>query len=74
MRRITVTADHDALEALKAEARRRGVSMSVLLREAIDEKAARIHAARRPRIGRGRSADGRSAVQLTAEPVAEPPA
>jgi Ribbon-helix-helix protein, copG family len=74
MRRTTVAADHEALETLKAEARRRGVSMTVLLGEAVEEKAASIRAARRPRVGLGRSTDGRSAAQLTAEPVAEPPA
>jgi hypothetical protein len=73
MRRTTVAADHDALETLKAEARRRGVSLTVLLGEAVEEKAANIRAARRPRVGLGRSTDGRSAAELTAEPIAEPP-
>ena len=54
MRRTTVAADHEALETLKAEARRRGVSMTVLLGEAVEEKAASIRAARRPRVGLGR--------------------
>jgi hypothetical protein len=74
MRRTTVTADREALETLTAEARRRGVSLTVILGEAVEEKAASIRAARRPRVGLGRSSDGRSAAQLTAEPVAEPPA
>jgi hypothetical protein len=74
MRRTTVSADNDALETLEAEAKRRGVSLSALLAEAVDDKAASIRAARRPRVGLGRSRDGRSAAELTAEPVAEPPA
>jgi hypothetical protein len=74
MQRTTVAADREALDTLKAEARRRGVSLTVILGEAVEEKAASIRAARRPRVGLGRSSDGRSAAQLTAEPVAEPPA
>ena len=74
MQRTTVAADREALETLKAEARRRGVSLTVVLGEAVEEKAATIRAARRPRVGLGRSSDGQSAAHLTAEPVAEPPA
>jgi Ribbon-helix-helix protein, copG family len=74
MRRTTVTADHDSLDTLEAEAKRRGVSLSAVLAEAVDDKAASIRAARRPRVALGRSRDGRSAAELTAEPVAEPPA
>jgi hypothetical protein len=73
MRRTTVTADEGALDTLSAEARRRGVSLSSLLAEAVDEKAAAIRATRRPRVGLGRSSDGGSAAELTANPVAEPP-
>jgi hypothetical protein len=74
MRRTTVTADEASLDTLAAEARRRGVSLNALLAEAVAEKAQGIRAARRPRVGLGRSRDGRSAAELTAEPVAEPPA
>jgi Ribbon-helix-helix protein, copG family len=74
MRRTTVAADHDALDTLEAEAKRRGVSLSAVLAEAVDDKAASIRAARRPRVGLGRSHDGQSAAELTAEPVAKPPA
>ena len=73
MRRTTVTAPTDALATLEAEARRRGVSLSTIFAEALDEKAAGIRAARRPRVGIARSTDGRSAAELTYEPVAEPP-
>jgi hypothetical protein len=74
LRRTTMTADHEALDTLEAEAKRRGVSLSTLLAEAVDAMAASIRAARRPRVGLGRSTDGRSAAELTVEPVAEPPA
>jgi hypothetical protein len=73
MRRTTVTAGDDALDTLAAEARRRGVSLNTVLAEAVEEKAASLRAARRPRVGLGRSSDGRSAAEVTAEPVAEPP-
>jgi hypothetical protein len=74
VRRTTVAADHNALDTLEAEARRRGVPLTAVLAEAVEEKAASIRSARRPRLGIGRSTDGRSAAELTAEPVAEPPA
>jgi hypothetical protein len=73
-RRTTVAADRKALDTLEAEAHRRGVPLTALLAEAIEEKAASIRAARRPRVGIGRSTDGRSAADLTPEPVGEPPA
>jgi hypothetical protein len=74
VRRTTVAADRRALATLEAEARRRGVPLTALLAEAVEEKAASIRAARRPRVALGRSRDGRSAAEVTAEPVAEPPA
>lgn len=73
-RRTTVAASRTALDTLEVEARRRGVALTVVLAEAVDEKAAALHAARKPRLGLGRSTDGRSAAELTAEPAAEPPA
>jgi hypothetical protein len=73
MRRTTVAAEHEALDTLEAEARRRGVPLTAVLAEAVEEKAASIRAARRPRVALGRSRDGRSAAEVTAEPVAEPP-
>jgi len=74
IRRTTVAASRDSLQTLEAEARRRGVSLSVLMAEAIDEKAVSLRSARRPRVGVARSHDGRSAAELTGEPVARPPA
>ena len=73
MKRTTVTASRESLATLEAEAGRRGVSLSALLAEAVEEKAAGIRAARRPRVGMGRSTDGRSARELASEPVARAP-
>jgi hypothetical protein len=51
MRRATVTADENDLAVLAEEARRRGLSLARLLGEAVTEKAERLRATRRPRIG-----------------------
>jgi len=69
-RRTTVSAPADALTTLEGEARRRGTSLSMVLSEAVEEKAVAIRTARRPRVGLGQSDDGQSAAKLTAEPVA----
>jgi hypothetical protein len=73
-RRTTLNADAEALATLEAEARRRGDSLSAVLAEAVEEKAVAIRRVRRPRLGLGRSTDGRSAAETTAEPAAHPPA
>jgi hypothetical protein len=73
-RRTTLAASAESLGTLEAEARRRGVSLTTVLAEAVDEKAESIRASRRPRVGIGRSQDGRSAAEVTADPVARPPA
>lgn len=75
MRRTTIAARVDSLDTLEAEAQRRGVSLTTVVAEAIDEKAAQLRQRRRPRLGLGDSG-GRSlgAAILTAEPVAEDPA
>ena len=73
MRRTTLVAEEDTLATLRAEAERRGTSLATILREAAEEKAASLRAARRPRVGYGRSTDGRSAAAVTAEPIAERP-
>ncbi|MGI8945801.1 MAG: hypothetical protein ACR2GL_06135 [Thermoleophilaceae bacterium] len=73
MKRTTVTANRDALATLEAEAQRRGAPLTAVLAEAVEEKAASVRAARRPRLGRGRSTDGRRAAETTADPVAQPP-
>ncbi len=73
-RRTTVSADIEALATLEAEARRRGDSLSALLAEAVEEKAITIRRGHRPRLGLGRSTDGRGAAESATEPVARPPA
>jgi hypothetical protein len=72
-RRTTVTATSESLATLEAEAARRKVSLSQVLAEAVDEKAATIRSQRRPSVGVARSEDGRSAAEVTVEPVAPPP-
>jgi hypothetical protein len=74
IRRTTVAAQRSSLDTLEAEAHRRGVTLTAVLAEAIDEKARALHAARRPRLGIARSTDGLSAAEVTAEPIAHPPA
>jgi Ribbon-helix-helix protein, copG family len=71
-RRTTVSADSEALATLEAEARRRGSSLSAVLAEAVEEKAFLIRRKRRPRVGVGRSGDGRSARELMENPIADP--
>ena len=73
LRRTTVTAPRSTLDTLEAEARRREVPLGTLLREAVAEKADSLRKERRPRVGVARSTDGRSAAEITAEPVAEEP-
>lgn len=73
-RRTTVAARRSSLDTLEAEARRRGVALTVVLAEAVDEKALALNRSRRPRLGVARSTDGLSAAEVTAEPVAEAPA
>jgi hypothetical protein len=73
LRRTTVSAPQDALRTLEAEAERRRVPLATLLREAVEDKAMELRTRRRPRVGVARSTDGRSAAEVTAEPVAEEP-
>jgi hypothetical protein len=73
VRRTTVAAKRASLDTLEAEARRRGVSLSTIMAEAIDEKARTLHASCRPRLGIASSTDGLSAAQLTSEPIAHLP-
>jgi hypothetical protein len=72
-RRTTVAASVEALETLEAEAVRRGAPLTVVLAEAIEEKAAALRRARRPRLGIGSSTDGRSAADTATAPIAQPP-
>jgi hypothetical protein len=72
LRRTTVSAPQATIRTLEAEAQRRRVPLATLLREAVEEKAQGLRR-RRPRVGVARSADGRSAADVTAEPIAEEP-
>jgi hypothetical protein len=72
-RRTTVNADSESLSVLEDEASRRGASLSVVLAEAVEEKAIAIRRAHSPRLGRGRSTDGSSASKTATEPIAPPP-
>ncbi len=73
MKRTTLSATPGVLRTLEAEAERRGVSLAAVLREAVEEKAQALRAARRPRVGVGRSTDGRGAAAVTSEPIADDP-
>lgn len=73
LRRTTVSAPQTTIRTLEAEAQRRQVPLATLLREAVEEKAQALRTRRRPRVGVARSSDGRSAADITAEPVAEEP-
>ena len=73
LRRTTVAARPADLRTLEAEAERRHVSLATVLREAVEDKARALRERRRPRVGVARSSDSRTAVELTAEPIAEDP-
>ena len=73
MRRTTVTAPDEALRTLEAEARRRDVSLTTVLREAVEEKAEALRTRRRPRVGVARSTDGLAARDLASDPIARSP-
>jgi hypothetical protein len=69
MRRTTVSARTESLATLEAEADRRGVSLTAVIAEAIDEKAEALRARRRPRVGVGESFAGSpAAADLVYEP------
>jgi hypothetical protein len=69
MRRTTIAARAASLATLEAEAERRGVSLTAVIAEAIDEKAEELRARRRPRFGLVDSAGHMpSAADLVYEP------
>lgn len=67
VRRTTVTADADDLAVLEAEARRRGVPLSQVLREGVAWQAEALRAERRPRFGVGRGEPGLSTTSVEDE-------
>ena len=58
IQRTTIAAEAEDLETLRAEAKRRGVSLAVLAGEILAGEAAELRRARRPRVGVGRSGTG----------------
>ena len=50
-RRTTVAAEHDDLAVLEHEARKRGVTLSQVLREAVEHEAQRLRDDAAPRFG-----------------------
>jgi len=67
VQRTTIAAEEEVLEALRAEAKRRGVSLAVLAGEILADRAAELRRARRPRVGIGRSGTGVSQESLERE-------
>lgn len=73
MRRTTISAPAEDLATLEAEARRRDLPLTALVQEAIEAMAMELRRSRRPRLGVGRSTDGRSARDTASDPVAHEP-
>lgn len=71
IQRTTIAAEAEVLQTLRAEAKRRGVSLAVLGGEILADKAAELRRARRPRVGVGRSGTGVSQQSINRE---DPPA
>lgn len=67
--RTTVAADSADLAVLRDEARRRRVSLSTLLRQAVAREASELRASRRPRFG---VANGGGAASTAAASPDEP--
>jgi len=58
IKRTTLAAEERDLDALRAEARRRGISLAELLRRSVAREAAALRAGRRPRFGVASSKEG----------------
>lgn len=68
-----MAAATDALDTLEREARARGVPLTAVLAEAVEEKARALRSRRRPQVGVARSSDGGSAAEVASRPVARSP-
>ncbi len=70
--RTTLAAEKDDLDTLRAEAKRRGISLAQLLREVVSEQAKRLRESRRPRIAVVRCGSGaaRASVRHEDRPAA----
>ena len=64
IRRTTVAAESDDLAVLEAEARRRGVALAQVLREAVEREAGRLRRHAAPRFGIVRG-DGTATESIT---------
>ena len=75
MKRTTVSADSDDLAILEYEAKRRGVSLTQVLREALAEYAAEVRAARKPSFGIAHGDPGLSQASVDDEvaPIVDQP-
>lgn len=62
IKRTTVAAEADDLMVLDGEARRRGISLASVLREAVATEAARLRGGAQPRFGIARSGVGAARV------------
>jgi len=71
--RTTLAAEKDDLDTLRSEAKRRGVSLSRLLRDIVAQQAKRLRDRRRPRIGivRGGRGVARDSVDHEDRPAAQ---
>jgi hypothetical protein len=58
VQRTTIAADAEVLDALRIEAKRRGISLAALVGEFLKEKALELRRSRRPHVGIGRSGSG----------------
>jgi uncharacterized membrane protein len=58
IRRTTLAAEQDDLAVLEADAKRRGVSLAQVLREAVSHEAHQLRRRNRPRFGVSASSDG----------------
>lgn len=66
IRRTTVAAESDDLAVLESEARRRGVALAQVLREAVKREAGRLRDQTSPRFGVVRG-DGRATCRIAAD-------
>jgi hypothetical protein len=66
IRRTTVAAEHDDLAVLEGEARKRGVALARVLREAVEREAQRLRNDATPRFGIVRG-DGGSTARIAAD-------
>jgi hypothetical protein len=67
MKRTTVSADPDDMAVIEYEAKRRGVSLTLVLREAVAVYAAEVRSSHLPHFGIGRGDPGLSQASVDDE-------